>query len=156
MIATILSRLLSEDAARPERASFSALPDARIRQALEIIGDRNGWIAEMGKVARQVGMSRPRFFARFKANTGMSPTLFANHCRVEHAASALERDDVSLADLSIGLGFSEQANFTRYFRRHFGAPPGVYRRALDVVESTGRAASSLSTRCRNIPTTAPG
>jgi AraC-like DNA-binding protein len=132
MIGTVLSRLLSSDALnhpapRPDTAS-----DPGIQRALEIIRDRNGWIAEMDAVAREVGMSRPRFFARFKAETGLSPVLYANHCRVECAAAALEQQELSLADLSIGLGFSEQANFTRFFRRHFGAPPGIYRRGLDV------------------------
>jgi AraC family transcriptional regulator len=138
LIMAILSRLLSGDAVGPARAAHGTAPDPRIRRALDIIGDRGGWVTDMGAVAREVGMSRPRFFARFKASTGMSPTLFANHCRVERAAAALERGDVSLADLSLGLGFSEQANFTRFFRRHFGAPPGVYRRGLDVRRPYGR------------------
>lgn len=132
MIVAMLVRLLSGDGTGDQASSFASLPDLRIRRALDIIGMQCGHVIEMETVAREVGMSRPRFFARFKACTGMSPTLFANHCRVEQAASALERNDVTLADLSIGLGFSDQANFTRFFRRHFGVPPGVYRRGLDV------------------------
>lgn len=128
-IARVLASLASDDAfAGPVRNA--SLPDPRIRRAVDVIARCDGNVPELGALAREVGMSRPRFFERFRVCTGTSPTLFANHCRLERATAALEREDVSLVELSAGLGFSEQANFTRFFRKHFGVPPGIYRRGL--------------------------
>ena len=45
------------------------------------------------------------------------------------AVQLLERDDYSLAEIAHQLGYTDQANFTRAFRRWTGLPPGVYRRS---------------------------
>lgn len=133
LIADILETLLTDHAACRVSAGPNAdrgAADQPIRKAIDLISDCHGNVPEMGLIAREVGLSRPRFFARFRATTGTSPTLFANHCRLERAASSLQRPDVSLVDLSLGLGFSDQSSFTRFFRNHFGVPPGTFRRGL--------------------------
>jgi AraC family transcriptional regulator len=68
-------------------------------------------------------------FARaFKAATGQTPHQFVSAKRLARAKGMLLRGDRSLLDISLALGFSGQANFTRAFRRLTGQAPGEYRR----------------------------
>lgn len=105
-------------------------PGGHIRRALDIMAEARGNIPEMAMIARQVGLSRSRFFGRFRSCVGSPPTLFANHFRIETATRKLAENGTSIADLSLSLGFSDQPNFTRFFGRHLGVSPGSYRKAL--------------------------
>jgi len=104
--------------------------DQRMWQAVDIIDQSFGDVGEMGAIAREIGVSRPRFFARFKSFMGTTPTLYANSVRVETAVQELELLHTNIIDLSLALGFSDQGNFTRFFRKHLGNPPAVFRSAL--------------------------
>lgn len=104
--------------------------DERVLYALQLMARAPGEIVDMGAFARELGMSRARFFARFRSAVGASPALCANHFRVEAATRGLADLATSIAELSLDLGFSDQPNFTRFFSKHLGVPPAAYRRAL--------------------------
>ncbi|MDB6051937.1 MAG: AraC-family regulator, partial [Pseudomonas sp.] len=81
--------------------------------------------------ARACGLSRAHFFALFKKDTGMTPTLLLNDARMRRAFAWFERESSgTLGLLSENLGFSEQGHFTRFFRQHNGASPSQYRRVV--------------------------
>ena len=71
----------------------------------------------------------PFHFARqFKASTGLSPHQFLITRRVERAQQILsERRDLSLAEVAITVGFSDQSQFSFHFRRIVGITPGQFR-----------------------------
>ena len=48
--------------------------------------------------------------------------------QMRRAVQLLERADYSLTQIAYQLGYTDQANFTRAFRRWTGLPPGVFRR----------------------------
>jgi AraC-like DNA-binding protein len=47
--------------------------------------------------------------------------------------------DLSLAQIAAAAGFSDQAHFTRVFRRHFGISPGARRRERNFRSGKGAA-----------------
>lgn len=106
--------------------------DARIRRGtaylLEHLEDPN----LIDNAARASGLSRAHFFALFKKDTGMTPTLMVNDARMRRAFAWLGRErSGTLGLLSESLGFSEQGHFTRFFRQHIGASPSQYQRVVD-------------------------
>ena len=106
--------------------------DARIRKAREIILRNSLSEIDMHAIAQQCGLSRARFFSLFKKNTGMTPQMMANIGKMQTAFQWLSDNRAcTLGNLSENLGFSEQGNFTRFFRRHIGASPSQYQRAID-------------------------
>lgn len=60
--------------------------------------------------------------------------MYANVLRMESAIHNLTASNVSLADISLNIGFSAQAHFTRFFREHLGTTPSEYRRVVDVID----------------------
>jgi AraC family transcriptional regulator len=71
----------------------------------------------------------PFHFARqFKASTGLSPHQFLITRRVERAQQILsERRHLSLAEVAITVGFSDQSQFSFHFQRIVGITPGQFR-----------------------------
>lgn len=108
---------------------------AAIGHAVSLIRAARGHVPDFARLARDVGMSRPRFFHRFRDIVGAPPGLFANYIRFETALAELSEPDIPLLDISLDLGFAEQSSFTRFFGKHFGASPLAYRRSLSALDS---------------------
>lgn len=73
-------------------------------------------------------LSEPRFFALFKAATGLAPIAYKNTVRLKKAANYLiSRPDKSVEAVAEALNYSSPSYFIREFRKAFGATPAVYR-----------------------------
>ncbi|HZC35847.1 MAG TPA: helix-turn-helix transcriptional regulator, partial [Chthoniobacterales bacterium] len=71
----------------------------------------------------------PYHFARqFKAATGLPPHQFLITRRVERAQQLLRgRRSLSLTEVAIGVGFSDQSQLSFHFKRIVGVTPGQFR-----------------------------
>ena len=63
----------------------------------------------------------------FSHHTGMSVSRFRNRVRISRALERLDEGESDLAALASGLGFSDQAHFTRTMRAELGQSPGQVR-----------------------------
>lgn len=102
--------------------------DFRIRNALSFIRQNLGNRPTIEKVAKEVGLSRSRFFEQFKGCVGISPQHYIDSSRVSCATTLLTRSAASLTEISDELGFSQPAHFTRFFIQHTGVAPSTFRR----------------------------
>jgi len=59
---------------------------------------------------------------------GLTYSGLLDEVRLEIAARMLGEAGRKVRDIAFDLGYSDQANFTRAFRRWAGAPPSEYRR----------------------------
>jgi AraC-like DNA-binding protein len=104
--------------------------DYRIRNALRLLRTHLGAALELDDVAREVGLSRPHFFKLFRAQVGLTPNLYFNALRMERAIDLLAGTQAAVADIGLGLGFSSQASFSRFFIANGVVPPSDYRRSV--------------------------
>jgi len=107
--------------------------DFRIRKALSYIqvhALENPTIAE---IAREVGLSRSRFFEQFRRCVGASPHHYIDWARMAVATRALSTSEKPLIDVSEELGFSSHSHFTRFFAQHIGISPSEFRRQAVVL-----------------------
>lgn len=86
---------------------------------------RNLSLAELGAL---VGLSPDHFGVAFRTAVGKTPHQFLLHCRVEAAKDMLLREETGLSAIAVDTGFSDQAHFTRVFRRLTGLTPALWRR----------------------------
>lgn len=72
----------------------------------------------------------PTYFAwQFKRATGLPPHQYVIFRRIERAKRLLQTgDDISLADIALRAGFSDQSQFSYHFKRLMGVTPGQFRR----------------------------
>jgi AraC family transcriptional regulator len=108
--------------------------DFRVGKAMSFMQARPGMSERMEDVARESGMSRANFFRLFERETGITPRMYLNVVRLEHAVEAAVDTDVSFANTADDLGFSSPGHFTRFFSGHAGVPPSRFRQVARLAE----------------------
>jgi AraC family transcriptional regulator len=104
------------------------LSRSRLRVVLDYLNAHLSQNVRLDELAALAGMSPFHFLRVFTASCGLSPHRYLLHRRIEVARDALERQDVSLAELACRLGFVDQSHFTHHFRRLTGVAPGRLQR----------------------------
>lgn len=79
-------------------------------------------------LAEQVGLSRYAIIRLFKANVGLTPHAFQINLKINQARAQLKQG-ISLAELAINLGFSDQSHFHKAFKAHTGITPRQFQLA---------------------------
>src|SRR3984957_8144099 len=80
------------------------------------------------RMAEMVHLSPDHFARQFKAATGLAPYQFVLARRVERAQQLLGgRQKLSLAEVAIAAGFSDQSQLCLHFKRISGVTPGHFR-----------------------------
>lgn len=80
------------------------------------------------ELCADMGMSRPQFYRRIKAITGLSAIQFMRSIRLKRAAQLLKSGSVrSVSDAMFAVGFNNLSYFSRIFFKEFGVLPKDYR-----------------------------
>lgn len=123
------ARALAEDAPGSDDLA------SRVRAA--IAADLPGREPTIASVARRLATSA-RTLQRRLAAEGSSFARLVDAVRRQRAEAFLRAGDVSVAEVSWLVGFSEQSAFTRAFRRWTGRSPSELRRAAATPRATRR------------------
>src|SRR5579859_1901626 len=116
--------------------------DYRIRKAIAYIHEHALENPMIDVVAREVGLSRSRFFEQFRRCVGASPQHYIDWVRMTAATRWLSSTDRPLIELADELGFGAHSNFTRFFTQHIAVSPSDFRRNTISVEGEEPASSS--------------
>jgi AraC-like DNA-binding protein len=81
----------------------------------------------VASLAKEVGMSRSGFSARFTQLVGESAMRYLTQWRMQLARVQLQETSESLSVLADRLGYQSEAAFCRAFKRVFGVSPGSVR-----------------------------
>ena len=84
----------------------------------------------LDELAELTNLSQSHFSHAFKASTGMPPHQWQMQARIERVKVLLQRPDLSLTAVAMMAGFSDQAHFTRVFRKMVGVTPLAFQRRL--------------------------
>ena len=120
----ILYRLLTGEQQPQVRAI--AMADSRLNQVNRAIG----WIRRnyaqpftIGQVAEEARMSPSALHAHFKAVTAMSPLQYQKQIRLQEARQLILGNGLDAARAGHEVGYDSPSQFSREYRRLFGAPP---------------------------------
>jgi AraC family transcriptional regulator len=110
------------------RGRDGALPRVRLRAVLEYIEDHLDAGQTLEQLAAVARLSPYHFARQFKAATGLPPHQYVVARRIERARELLQTGkDLSLADVALDVGFSDQSQLSRHFKRVVGVTPGQFR-----------------------------
>jgi transcriptional regulator GlxA family with amidase domain len=73
------------------------------------------------------GLSVRSFKRRFSAATGYTPVEYVQALRIEEAKQMLEREAVTIEEISASVGYEDPTFFRRLFKRRAGVTPAQYR-----------------------------
>ncbi|MGH1344069.1 MAG: AraC family transcriptional regulator [Nannocystales bacterium] len=106
---------------------LGALRDERIGRAILHIHREPEREVGLEELAKEAGMSRSAFSARFSELLGEPPVRYATRWRMAVAHSWLREDDASIAEVAGKLGYQSEAAFSRAFKRMTGRSPSAAR-----------------------------
>jgi transcriptional regulator GlxA family with amidase domain len=75
-------------------------------------------------LAAEAGLSVSSLNRHFRAATSMSPVQYQKQIRLQHARIRLLANPGDVAGAGHAVGYTSASQFTREYRRLFGAPPG--------------------------------
>lgn len=116
-----------DSAPEADQGWLAALRDNYVGRALAAIHREPERDWTVASLAREVGMSRSGFSARFTKLVGEPAKRYLTHWRMQLARAQLLETSDSLALLADRLGYQSEAAFCRAFKRVFGVPPGSVR-----------------------------
>jgi AraC family transcriptional regulator len=104
------------------------LPRGRLRAVTEYIEEHLDGGPTLEQIAAVARLSPYHFARQFKAATGLPPHQYVIARRVERAKQLLQAGtDLSLAEVALHAGFSDQSQFSSHFKRLVGVTPGRFR-----------------------------
>ena len=92
------------------------------------------------EIAEAAGMSSSSLHAHFKAVTSMTPLEYQKQLRLQEARRLMIAQGVSAGSAGFAVGYESPSQFSREYRRLFGAPP---RQDVSRLQTEGALAEAL-------------
>jgi AraC-like DNA-binding protein len=135
--------LVREDATALERATLVAetlseivctsAPCMRapraVRRARAFLHDALAGKVTLDDLAEHASLDKFHLVRAFRAEVGVPPYEYLTHLRVSRARELLQRG-VRVAEAAQAVGFCDESQLHRHFRRIVGVPPGRYARSF--------------------------
>ncbi|MEU6205527.1 AraC family transcriptional regulator [Micromonospora musae] len=137
----ILWRLVSgEQGAAVRQLGLADSSLAHVSRAVHWIREHHARSFRVEEVARQSGMSVSAFYRNFQAVTALSPIQFQKQIRLQEARLLLATHPNDVTGVGRRVGYDSPSQFSREYRRQFGASPS---------EDAARLRGSAVTATRN-------
>lgn len=116
-----------------KEASRSTLPKSAsplVRRIIRCIQDHlyESWTAS--DTAEALNMDLSYLCRHFKKETGETISTYIQKIKIQEGKRLMEFSDLSLAQISVQLGFSSQSYFHRVFKKLTGMTPGDYKASI--------------------------
>jgi AraC-like DNA-binding protein len=120
----ILYRLLfSDQAGRLLQIARPRSNLSQVNRAIDFIKRNFDKALRMSDVAQKAGMSPSALNQHFRAATSMSPLQYQKHVRLQTARRLIFNESLDAASAAHRVGYESPSQFSREYRRLFGAPP---------------------------------
>lgn len=97
---------------------------AQVDRAIRWIREHHAEPLRVDRIAALAAMSPSAFHRHFRSVTAMSPIEFQKRIRLQRARSLLVTRPDDVAGVGHAVGYDSPSQFSREYRRLFGAPPG--------------------------------
>lgn len=108
---------------RLRQIALAGAPAYRIARAVRWLKDHFADPLKIESLAEQVGLSTSSFHLHFKNVTTMTPLQYQKRMRLQEARSLMLGERLDAAEAAFRVGYESPSQFSREYRRMFGAPP---------------------------------
>jgi AraC-like DNA-binding protein len=115
--------LATLEQSRPHEAAFMQKINTLIKVNLE---NEN---FDSNALCKAMSMSRTQLFRRLKSLIRQAPAIYIKTIRLQRAKEMLETSDWTVSEIAYKTGFQTVSHFTKIFKKQYGIPPSVFRRA---------------------------
>ncbi|MFR0585539.1 helix-turn-helix domain-containing protein [Lactobacillus porci] len=99
-----------------------------VNKAEQFMQENLATIRTVQEVAEYLGINQSYLMHLFKANTGLSVKQYLTQLKLEEAKRRLIFGKQNLAEIAVDLGYKEQSQFSRNFKKLYGITPLEFRR----------------------------
>ncbi len=108
---------------RLRQIASAGAPAQRIALAIRWLKDHFADPLRVESLAKRVRMSPSAFHLHFKGVTAMSPLQYQKRLRLQEARRLMLGEGLDAASAAFRVGYESPSQFSREYRRMFGAPP---------------------------------
>lgn len=101
--------------------------DPRIQRATVFLESHIRQRLSLVTMARVAGMSPSYFRHKFKAELGVTPTIYLQSVRLKMAKALLADNGLSVKEVKAAVGIQSDSYFTHQVKNTFGQPPSRLR-----------------------------
>lgn len=127
---SLFVKVLSEILAHYAAVKVPSFRDRQEHRAIQLVKeylhDNLSANISLEQLANLTGLNRSYLIRIFCQAIGMPPYTYLNQVRVEKAKQLLSQE-MTLAEVAIAVGMSDQSHLNRHFKRIVGVTPGQYR-----------------------------
>jgi AraC-like DNA-binding protein len=106
-----------------------------VRRARAFLHDALADKITLDALAEHAALDKFHLVRAFRSEVGLPPYEYLTHLRVSRARELLRRG-VLVAEIAQAVGFCDESQLHRHFRRIVGVPPGLYARSFGAAERT--------------------
>lgn len=103
----------------------------KIEQANQYMNQNLMVHRDVNILASEIGVSRSQLFRLFRNQFRTTPNIYWNTLRMEYAQKQLWDNAATISEIADVLGFSDPANFSRFFKDHTGFNASEYRSVIN-------------------------
>jgi len=133
--ATLVAETLSEVLCPSPRTSARA--PLAVRRARAFLHDALADKVTLDELAEHAGLDKFHLVRAFRSEVGLPPYEYLTHVRISRAKELLQRG-ARVAEAAQAVGFYDESQLHRHFRRIVGVTPGAYARAFLAFDRTSQ------------------
>jgi AraC-like DNA-binding protein/mannose-6-phosphate isomerase-like protein (cupin superfamily) len=120
----------------------SSADNVHVEKALAIMHGSIEKACDLAAICSRLGIGREHFVRLFSERMGLPPMKYYVRLKIEAARSMLTSTNFRIGEISDKLGFDNQFNFSRAFKRESGLSPSEYRTRCLRKDNIGLSAPS--------------
>jgi AraC family transcriptional regulator len=109
---------------KPDAIITDAIIDRRVKAALGFIEENFARNISLQDLTEAIGLNATQLISLFRRATGATPYAYVIRRRIREAAHLLRSGQMPISQISLEVGFSDQQQMTRAFRKYLGTTPG--------------------------------
>lgn len=121
---TIMELFECMEASRDKRRKASGA----LKKAMDYADNNLESEISVAELAKKTGISREHMARIFNTEAGVSPSEYILKKKIFHAGKLLTESDMSCKEIAFSLGYRNQANFCRAFKKIMKISPQKYRK----------------------------
>lgn len=97
------------------------------KQVFELVKEQPFADLRIKHIAEKLEMNPSTLSKAFKSSTGMTLKSYIDQKIIQHAQEQLLVSELTIKDIAYKLHFSDEFRFSRFFKKHTGKSPSIYR-----------------------------
>ncbi len=127
-----MQRLIVELCSIFSEENSEANPLMALAESVALLESEYSRDISLAELADAAHLSVNQFIRRFKSDYGVTPIMYLNRLRLNHAKALLTTTNDSITKIAFASGFNDSNYFSRIFKKEVGQTPKSYRQQLQV------------------------